>query len=79
MKNFYTQFSNTDFFNPNVRCKEQIQKQNLRKEIKAMDFVTRNNVVLDHEKVADSKAALLLFDTLMAAEKDKQRKEKKHA
>ena len=44
-----------------------------------MDFVTKNNVVIDHEKVADSKAALLLFDALMAAEKNKQRKEKKHA
>ena len=42
-----------------------------------MDFVTKNNVVIDHEKVADSKAALLLFDTLMAAEKNKQPANKK--
>lgn len=44
-----------------------------------MDFVTRDNVVIDHSKEADTAAALLAYDTFIAAEKTKQRKEKKHA
>ena len=43
-----------------------------------MDFVTTENVAIDYTKVSDSKAALLVYDTLMAAAKMKQRKEKKH-
>ena len=42
-----------------------------------MDFVTTENVAIDYTKVSDSKAALLVYDTLMAAAKMKQRKEKK--
>ena len=44
-----------------------------------MDFVTTENVAIDYTKVSDSKAALLVYDTLMAAAKMKQRKEKKYA
>lgn len=44
-----------------------------------MDFVTTENVEIDYTKVSDSKAVLLVYDTLMAAAKMKQRKEKKHA
>ncbi len=44
-----------------------------------MDFVTNTNVVVDYEKNANNRAAVLAYDTLIAAKKNKDRKEKKHA
>lgn len=44
-----------------------------------MDFVTTTNVVIDCEKNADNRAALLAYDTLLAAKKNMERKEKGHA
>ncbi len=44
-----------------------------------MDFVTTTNAVIDCEKKADNRAALLAYDTLIAAKKNKERKEKGHA
>ena len=37
------------------------------------------NVVVDYEKNANNRAAVLAYDTLIAAKKNKERKEKKHA
>ena len=42
-----------------------------------MDFVTNTNVVVDYEKNANNRAAVLAYDTLIAAKKNKERKEKK--
>lgn len=44
-----------------------------------MDFVTNENVVVDYTKDAKTNAAVLAYDTLIAAKKNKDRKEKKHA
>lgn len=40
-----------------------------------MDFVTNTNVVVDYEKNANNRAAVLAYDTLIAAKKNKERKE----
>ena len=37
-----------------------------------MDFVTNTNVVVDYEKNANNRAAVLAYDTLIAAKKNKQ-------
>ena len=44
-----------------------------------MDYVTNKNVVVDYEKNANNRAVVLAYDTLIAAKKNKDRKEKKHA
>ena len=44
-----------------------------------MDYVTTTNVAIDYNKKADNQAVVLAYDTLIAAEIVKQRKEKKHA
>ncbi len=57
----------------------KIQQKSRERRLKAMDFVTTTNVVIDCEKNADNRAALLAYDTLLAAKKNKERKEKGHA
>ena len=43
-----------------------------------MDYVTLGNLSIDCEKKERSQSALVLYDTLFAAIKDKEEKEKKH-
>ena len=74
----YQKNSNGVATEPNDKCKEIIQK-NLKKErIKIMDYVTLGNLSIDCEKKERSQSALVLYDTLFAAIKDKEGKEKKH-
>ena len=74
---FSGRFSNELKTTPNVMCRNKSNKK--YKEEKLMDYVTNKNVVVDYEKNANNRAAVLAYDTLIAAKKNKERKEKKHA
>ena len=78
----FTSNTKVQFAMDNFHFKQALMNLTTKKNerrLKIMDFVTTENVAIDYTKVSDSKAALLVYDTLMAAAKMKQRKEKKHA
>ena len=72
-------FSNEDIFDPNVMCRNKNPTNIFRKEKEVMDFSTTTNVVIDYEKNADRRATVLAYDTLFAAKKNEERKERGHA